>query len=140
MGTSKVMLGLGIYAVIGLYALAFNTVDQSMLSVGQNQAYHDMARQIANSGVRLAIGDAGAATSPTMGSSTVSIMNGSVTYVTDRPAGVSSNQMRVTSTGTFSTGPTYSVTMVAILYYNGAKWTLQRIYQQPDAAEYGKLS
>ena len=131
------MLGLGIYAVIGLYALAFNTVDQSMLSVGQNQAYHDMARQIANSGVRLAIGDAGAATSPTMGSSTVSMMSGSVTYVTDRPVGVSGTQMRVTSTGSYNS---YTVTMVAILYYNGAKWTLQRIYQQPDAAEYGKLS
>ncbi|HTX19964.1 MAG TPA: hypothetical protein VMG34_15035, partial [Bacteroidota bacterium] len=117
--------------------LAFNTVDQSMLSVGQNQAYHDIARQIANSGVRLAIGDAGAATSPTMGSSTVSMMSGSVTYVTDRPVGVSGTQMRVTSTGSYNS---YTVTMVAILYYNGAKWTLQRIYQQPDAAEYGKLS
>ena len=137
MGTSKVMIGLGIYAVIGLYALAFNTVDQTMLNVGQNQAYHDMARQLASSGVRLAIGDAGAATSPAMGSSTVSMMNGSVTYATDRPAGVASTQMRVTSTGSYNS---YAVTMVAILYYNGSKWTQQRIYQQPDATEYGKLS
>ena len=140
MGTSKVVIGLGIYAVIGLYALAFNTADQAMMSVGQSQAYHDVARQIANVGVRFAIGDAGAATSPTLGSTTVSVMSGSVTYVTDRPAGVAATQMRVTSTGTYSSNPTYSVTMVAILYYNGTKWTLQRIYQQPDAAEYNRLS
>lgn len=137
MGTSKVIIGLGIYAVIGLYALAFNTADQAISNVGQSQAYHDMARQIANSGVKFAIGDAGASTSPTLGTTTVSLMNGSVTYVTDRPTGVAATQMRVTSTGTYSN---YAVTMVAILYYNGTKWTLQRVYQQPDAAEYSRLS
>jgi len=131
------MIGLGIYAAIGLYALAFNTADQAMVSLGQNQAYHDMARQIANSGVKFSIGDAGAATSPTLGTTTVSLMNGSVTYVTDRPTGVSSTQMRVTSTGTYNT---YEVTMVAILYYNGTKWMLQRAYQVIDATEYSRLS
>ncbi len=131
------MIGLGIYAVIGLYALAFNTADQVMVNVGQNQAYHDMARQIANSGVKFSIGDAGAALSPALVTTTVSFMSGSVTYVTDRPAGVSSSQMRVTSTGSYNN---YSVTMVAILYYNGTKWTLQRVYQVPDASEYSRLS
>ena len=137
MGTSKVIIGLGIYAVIGLYALAFNTADQAIANVGQSQAYHDVARQIASSGVKFAIGDAGAATSPTLGSTTVSMMNGSVTYVTDRPAGVAATQMRVTSTATYNG---YSVTMVSILYYNGTKWTIQRVYQQPDATEYSRLS
>jgi len=131
------MIGLGIYAVIGLYALAFNTADQVMVNVGQNQAYHDMARQIANSGVKFSIGDAGAALSPALVTTTVSFMSGSVTYVTDRPAGVSSSQMRVTSTGSYNSN---SVTMVAILYYNGTKWTLQRVYQVPDASEYSRLS
>jgi len=137
MGTSKVIIGLGIYVVIGLYAVAFNAADQAIANVGQSQAYHDIARQIANSGVRFAIGDAGASTTPTLGTTTVSLMSGSVTYVTDRPGGVASNQMRVTSTGSYNS---YAVTMVAILYYNGTKWTLQRVYQQPDAAEYNRLS
>jgi len=137
MGTSKIMIGLGIYAVIGLYALAFNTADQGMVNLGQSQAYHDMARQIANSGVKFSIGDAGASTTPTLGTTSVSLMSGSVIYVTDRPAGVSATQMRVTSTGTYNN---YSVTMVAILYYNGTKWILQRVYQQPDATEYTRLS
>ena len=137
MGTSKVIIGLGIYAVIGLYALAFNTADNAIATVGQSQAYHDVARQIASSGVKFAIGDAGSSVSPTLGTTTVSMMSGSVTYVTDRPAGVAANQMRVTSTGTYSTN---SVTMVAILYYNGVKWTIQRVYQQPDPAEYTRLS
>ncbi|HTR82200.1 MAG TPA: hypothetical protein VMM58_11280 [Bacteroidota bacterium] len=137
MGTSKVMIGLGVYAVIGLYALAFNTADQTVLNVGQSQAYHDQARQIANVGVKFAIGDAGSSTTPTLAATSVSVMNGNVTYTTDRPAGVSAAQMRVTSVGTYNS---FSVTMVAILYYNGTKWILQRVYQQPDAAEYTRLS
>ncbi|HTX17173.1 MAG TPA: hypothetical protein VMG34_00830 [Bacteroidota bacterium] len=135
------MIGLGIYAVIGLYAMAFNTADLAVSNSSQAQAFHDQARVIANVGVKFAIGDAGAATSPTLSSSTVSLMGGSVTYVTDRPAGVASNQMRVTSTSSYTVASvTYSVTMVAILYYNGAKWTMQRIYQTPDATEYSRLS
>ena len=131
------MIGLGVYALIGLYALAFNTSDQWISNQGQSQAYHDQARQIANVGVKFAVGDAGSATTPTLATSTVGLMNGSVTYTTDRPAGVAANQMRVTSTGSYNS---YSVTMVAILYYNGSKWTLQRVYQVPDAAEYTRLS
>ncbi len=137
MGTSKVMIGLGIYAVIGLYAMAFNTADLSVNNSSQSQAYHDQARQIANVGVKFAIGDAGASTSPSLATTTVSLMSGSVTYVTDRPAGVAANQMRVTSTGSYNS---YSVTTVAILYYNGTKWIMQRIYQVPDASEYSRLS
>jgi hypothetical protein len=134
------MIGLGVYAVIGLYAMAFNTADVSVSNTSQNQAYHDQARQIANVGVKFAIGDAGAAASPTFATTTVSLMSGSVTYTTDRPGGVSSSQIRVTSTGTYGSSPTYSVTMVAILYYNGTKWTLQRVYQVPDPTEYSRLS
>ena len=131
------MIGLGVYALIGLYAMAFNTADQSISNQGQSQAYHDQARQIANVGVKFAMGDAGSAASPTLTSNTVSLMNGSVTYTTDRPGGVAATQMRVTSVGAYNG---YSVTMVAILYYNGTKWTMQRVYQVPDAAEYSRLS
>ena len=137
MGTSKVIIGLGVYAVIGLYAMAFNTADLSVNNTSQAQAYHDQARQIANVGVKFAIGDAGASTSPSLSTTTVSLMNGGVTYVTDRPTGVAANQMRVTSTGSYNS---YAVTMVAILYYNGTKWTLQRVYQVQDATEYTRLS
>ena len=137
MGTSKVIIGLGIYAVIGLYALAFNTADQAVLNVGQSQQYHDQARQFANAGVKFAVGDAGSSVAPTLGNSNVSIASGSVAYTTDRPAGVSGTQMRVTSTGSYNN---YQVTMVAILQYNGIKWTIQRVYQLPDATEYSRLS
>lgn len=137
MGTSKIVIGIGIYAVIGLYALAFNTADQAVFTVSQNQTFHDQARQMANSGVKFAVGDAGSAASPSLSSTTVSLSTGSVTYTTDRPAGVSANQVRVTSTGSYNG---YSVTMVAILQYTGVKWTLSRVYQQADAAEYSRLS
>ena len=137
MGTSKVIIGLGVYAVIGLYALAFNTADQAVLNVSQSQAYHDQARQFANAGIKFAVGDVGASLSPSYGTTNVTIGLGSVTYVTDHPAALSASQIRVTSTGSFNT---YQVTYVAILQYTGVKWTVQRIYQVPDATEYNKLS
>ena len=137
MGTSKVIIGLGAYVMIGMYALLFTSTDQAIYNVAQSQAFHDQARQISNAGVKFAMGDVGGNSSAGLPSSTVSFNGGNVTYVADQPAGLSGTQMRVTSTGTYNN---FQVTMVAILQYNGVKWTLQRIYQQPNAAEYSRLS
>ena len=137
MGTSKVIIGLGAYVMIGAFALLFTTTDQNLYNVAQSQAFHDAARQISNAGVKFAIGDVGGNSGAGFPSSTVSMNGGSASYVGDRPAGLAATQMRVTSTGTYNG---FQVTMVAILQYNGVKWTLQRIYQQPDATEYSRLS
>ena len=137
MGTSKVIIGLGAYVVIGMYTLLFTSTDQAIYNVAQSQAFHDDARQISSAGVRFALGDVGGNSAAGFPSSTVSFNSGSVTYVGDRPTGLTGTQMRVTSTGTYNG---FQVTMVAILQYNGVKWTLQRIYQQPDPTEYSRLS
>ena len=137
MGTSKVIIGLGAYVMIGMYTLLFTSTDQAIYNVAKSQAFHDDARQISTAGVKFALGDVGGNSAAGFPSSTVSLNGGSVTYVGDRPAGVAGTQMRVTSTGTYNG---FQVTMIAILQYNGVKWTLQRIYQQPDAAEYSRLS
>ena len=137
MGTSKIVMGAGIYVMIGLYALGFNTADQAVFNAARSQAFHDQARQIAQSGVRFATGDVGSNASPSFPSSTVPLIGGSVTYSADRPAGLPASQMRVTSHGTYNG---YQVTMIAILQYNGVKWVTQRVYQQPDANEYSRLS
>ena len=137
MGTSKVIIGLGAYVVIGIYTLLFTSTDQAIYNVAQSQAFHDDARQISSAGVRFALGDVGGNSAAGFPSSTVSFNSGSVTYVGDRPAGLTGTQMRVTSTGTYNG---FQVTVVAILQYNGVKWTLQRIYQQPDPTEYSRLS
>lgn len=137
MGTSKVIIGLGAYVVIGMYTLLFTSTDQAIYNVAQSQAFHDDARQISSAGVRFALGDVGGNSAAGFPSSTVSFNSGSVTYVGDRPTGLTGTQMRVTSTGTYNG---FQVTMVAILQYSGVKWTLQRIYQQPDPTEYSRLS
>ena len=137
MGTSKVIIGLGAYVVIGMYTLLFTSADQAIYNVAQSQAFHDDARQISTAGVKFALGDVGGNSAAGFPSSTVSFNSGSVTYVGDRPTGLTGTQMRVTSTGTYNG---FQVTMVAILQYNGVKWTLQRIYQQPDPTEYSRLS
>ena len=116
MGTSKIVMGAGVYVVIGLYALGFTAADQAVYTVAKSEAYHDQARQIANVGTRFAVGDMGSNSTPALPSGTVSMIGGSVTYTGDRPAGLTSSQVRVTSSGTYNG---FQVTVVAILYYNG---------------------
>lgn len=137
MGTSKVIIGLGAYVMIGAFALLFTSTDQALYNMAQSQAFHDEARQISNAGVKFAIGDVGGNSTAVFPSSTVSVSGGSASYVADRPAGLTGTQMRVTSTGTYNG---FQVTTIAILQFNGVKWTLQRIYQEPDASEYTRLS
>ena len=137
MATSKVIVGLGAYVMIGMYTLLFTSTDQSIYNVAQSQAFHDQARQISNAGVKFALGEVGGNASAVFPSSTVNFNGGSATYIADQPVGLSGTQIRVTSTGTYNG---FQVTTVAILQDNGVKWTLQRIYQQPHAAEYTRLS
>jgi len=136
-GTSKIVAGAGVYVIIGLYALGFNSADQAVYSVGRSEAYHDQARQIANVGMRFAMGDMGSSSNPALPSGNISLIGGSVSYTGDRPAGLTASQVRVTSQSTYNG---YHVTIVAILQWNGVKWNVQRVYQQVDAAEYSRLS
>jgi hypothetical protein len=136
-GTSKIVAGAGVYVIIGLYALGFSAADQAVYNVGRSEAFHDQARQIANVGMRFAMGDMGSSSTPALPSGTVSLIGGSVSYTGDRPAGLTTSQVRVTSQSTYNG---YQVTIVAILQWSGVKWTVQRVYQQVDAAEYSRLS
>lgn len=137
MGTSKIVMGAGVYVIIGLYALGFGTADQAVYTIAKSQAFHDQARQIAHAGTKFAVGDIGSNSAPAFPSGTVSLIGGTVTYTGDRPAGLTASQLRVTSSGTYNG---YHVTVVAILVYNGTKWIVQRVYQQADAAEYSRMS
>ena len=137
MGASKIVMGVGVYVIIGLYAMGFIAADQAVSSGSRAQAFHDQARQIAQSGVKFAVGDVGSNSAASFPNSSVSLINGSVSYLGDRPASLAATQMRITSTGTYNG---FSVTMVAILSYNGVKWVVQRVYQQQTAAEYTRLS
>jgi hypothetical protein len=137
MGTSKIVAGAGVYVIIGLYALGFSAADQAVYNVGRSEAFHDQARQIANVGMCFAMGDMGSSSNPALPSGNVNLIGGSVTYTGDRPAGLTASQVRVTSLSTYNG---YHVTIVAILQWNGVKWTVQKVYQQVDAAEYSRLS
>ena len=92
MGTSKVIIGLGAYVLIGMYTLLFTSTDQAIYGVAQSQAFHDDARQISNAGVKFALGDVGGNSGAGFPSSTVSLNGGSVTYEADRPAGFSNRR------------------------------------------------
>jgi|SRR5450759_32063 len=116
--------------------LGFSAADQAVNEVSQSQAYYDQARQIADVGMRFATGDMGSNLSHALPSGTVSLINGSVTYTGDRPPGLLSSQVRVTSVGTYND---YTVTIVAILKHNGTKWVTDKVYQKPDANGHKKL-
>ncbi len=130
-------MGAGIYVIIGLYALRFTAADQAVFTVAKSEAFYDQARQIAHVGTKFAVGDMGFNSAAALPLGTVSLIGGTVTYTGDRPAGLAASQVRVTSPGTYNG---YQVTVVAILFYNGVKWTVQRVYQQADATEYSRMS
>lgn len=136
MGTSKIVAGAGVYVIIGLYALGFSAADQAVYNVGRSEAYHDQAKQIADVGMRFAMGDMGSNSNPALPSGNVNLIGGSVSYNSDQ-IGLALSDVRVTSQSTYNG---YHVTIVAILHYNGTKWNVQRVYQQADAAEYSRLS
>ena len=137
MGTTKIVMGAGVYVIIGLYTLGFVAADQAVYNVGRSEAFHDQAREIAYIGMRFAVGDMGSSSSASLPSGNVNLIGGNVTYTGDRPAGVAASQVRVTSYGTYNG---HQVTIVAILQYNGVKWTVQRVYQEQDATEYSRIS
>ena len=76
MGSSKVIIGLGVYVMIGAFALLFTTTDQAIYNVAQSQAFHDEARQISNAGVKFAIGDVGGNSAAGFPSRTVNVNGG----------------------------------------------------------------
>jgi hypothetical protein len=130
-------MGAGVYVIIGLYALGFNAADQAVYNVGRSEAFHDQAMQIANVGMRFAIGDLGYDSSPSsFPAGNVNLIGGTVTYTGDHPVELTPSQVRVTSVGIYNG---YQVTIIAILQYNGVKWETQRVYQQQDAAEYSRI-
>src|SRR3989304_4968022 len=111
MGTTKIVMGAGVYVIIGLYTLGFVAADQAVYNVGRSEAFHDQAREIAYIGMRFAVGDMGSSSSASLPSGNVNLIGGNVTYTGDRPAGVAASQVRVTSHGTYNG---HQVTIVAI--------------------------
>lgn len=133
----NVIYGAGVYLIIGLYALGFETANKAVYDSAKTQAARDQAREIANAGVRFAIGDVGSNKVAPYPSGNVSLMNGSVAYTGDHPASLPSSQMRIVSTGTYNG---HSVIEEAILEYNNTKWITKRIHEIQSVAEYTRLS
>jgi hypothetical protein len=57
MGTSKIVMLSGLYIIIGLYTMGFNSADQTVRDASLSQAMTAQAEQLAYTGVKLEIGD-----------------------------------------------------------------------------------
>jgi hypothetical protein len=148
MGASKVIFASGVFVIIGMYSLSFRTADNVNATVALAQAYYTQADQIALAGAKFADVDLGGnAAAPLIPATTVSLMGGSVTYKTERPAGYSATQMKLTTIGSFSAYDvvqsktiTYNVTYYGTMEYVWPHWSVDRIYLAPNATEFSKLT
>ena len=138
MGTSRIIFASGVFVIIGMYSLSFQTADKATSAVALAQAYHGQAEQIALAGAKFASVDLGSNPTPAVfPSSSVNLMGGNVSYQGDRPAGMPSSKMRITTVGTYGG---HSITYIATVEFISPRWKVQRIYTAPDAAEISILN
>ena len=137
MGTSRIIFASGVFVIIGMYSLSFQTADKATSAVALAQAYHGQAEQNALAGVKFATVDMGNHQN-LLPSSTVNLMGGSVNYSTAKitPA-TPYTKVKVTATGTYGG---HSITYLATAEFGPYSWKVTRIYTAPDAAEISILN
>ena len=137
---AKVIFASGVFVMIGIYSLSLLTADEASFRVARGQALHNQAVQIALAGLEFARTEAGKFQYPaTLPSGTVSLLGGTVTYITVR---LSSDTLRVKSTGMFPVPDPapHQIVYVSVLTWVDPHWKVTRTYKQASAAEYKSLN
>ena len=127
MGSSKVIMLSGVYLILGMYTIGFDTAHQSNFDLAAYTATQIQAEQIARTGISLAMTKMGGnSTMHSFNSTSAFVMGGSVVY----SATGTSSQSQVTSVATFN-GARTVVTAVFTFYNN--RWRISRLYVPPVA-------
>ena len=141
---AKVIFASGVFVIIGIYSLSLKTADEASFRVAKGQALHNQAVQIALAGIGFARVDLGDDGTPggLPSSQTVSLLDGTVTYKIQRPAGYPGDRLQVISTGTFPVSDPlpHQIVYVSVLKWQDPRWIVERTYKQASAAEYKSLN
>ena len=128
MGTSKIIMLSGVYVILGVYVINFNSVDTTILDSALSTASTAQAEQLARTGLSLALAYmADNSATYSFSERSLSTMGGSVTYSADRPASLPASQSQVVAVGTFNGK---QITMTAVFQYYGGRWKIARIYTE----------
>ena len=131
MGTSKIVMLSGVYLVLGMYTLSFSEAGKASSTQAATIASSIQAEQLARTGVSLAMTKMGTKSAMySYSDQSSSVMNGTVVYSAERPAGFPASQSQITSTGTFN-GKTLTIT--AVCSYDRGRWRIVRLFVPPTA-------
>jgi predicted RNA methylase len=128
MGTSKIIMLSGVYVILGVYLINFNSADNTMLDSALSTASTAQAEQLARTGLSLAlVYMADNASTNSFSEKSLSTMGGTVAYSASRPAAFPASQSQVVSVGTVNGK---QITMTAVFHYYGGRWKIARIFTQ----------
>ncbi|MDD8017352.1 MAG: hypothetical protein PHP42_03150 [Bacteroidota bacterium] len=125
MGTSKIAAISGVYIILGLYSLGFNSTDESTSKAAYETANTVQAEHIARAGLSMALVSMGGNQTVGSSASSLSMMGGTVTYTVSTP--LPSSERQITSTATLNTS---KVTVTAIVNYDKNRWRIERVFTQ----------
>lgn len=130
MGNSKIVMISGIYLILGMYTLSFQTSEtthsESVIAVANSTK----ADGLAKTGISLALAKMGTnAALHTYSEEQRSVDGGILAFSATQPDGFSSTQTKVTSTAIVHDD---TVKVVAIFTYDRGRWRITRSFLHPS--------
>lgn len=128
MGTSKILLLTGVYAILGVYTVNFSGVDQANYSRALEVSSTLQSEQLATAGVSIALTELGSdASKSSISTRRVTMLGGTVTISAERPLSYPATLTQVVSTGLFNNE---QVRITSVMQYNGGRWKVLRTFTQ----------
>ena len=131
MENSKIVMLSGIYLILGMYVLSFNSANTESGKNVIKSASKTQAEHMARTGISLALKEMGnVSTKHTITQQIVSFSADKVQYSAYRATGHPLSETQITAIGTDGNE---SVTMIAVCSYDRGRWRITRIYTVPSA-------
>lgn len=128
MGTSKILLLTGVYAILGVYTVNFSSADQANFSRALEVSSTLQSEQLATAGVSIALTELGSdASKSSISTRRVTMLGGTVTISAERPLSYPATLTQVVSTGLFNNE---QVRITSVMQYNGGRWKVLRTFTQ----------
>lgn len=128
MGTSKILLLTGVYAILGVYTVNFSSADQANFSRALEVSSTLQSEQLATAGVSIALTELGSdASKSSISMRRVTMLGGTVTISAERPVSYPATLTQVVSTGLFNNE---QVRITSVMQYNGGRWKVLRTFTQ----------
>lgn len=131
MENSKIVMLSGIYLILGMYALSFNSANTESGKSVIKSASKTQAEHLARTGISIALKTMGnVSTNKIITSQLVFISSDTVQYSASPVSGLPPSETQIVSIGKVGGE---SVTMTAVCSFDRGRWRITRIYTVPSA-------